>query len=57
LVAGLVPVEQAEQMYISLKKLGVETEFVRYPREPHGFGEPNHEIDRLQRTADWFDGS
>jgi dipeptidyl aminopeptidase/acylaminoacyl peptidase len=50
-----VPVEQAEQMYISLRKLGVETELVRYPREPHGFGEPNHQIDRLQRTADWFD--
>jgi dipeptidyl aminopeptidase/acylaminoacyl peptidase len=28
---------------------------VRYPREPHGFAEPKHQIDRIQRIGDWFD--
>ena len=50
-----VPIEQGEQMYMALKNDGVETEMVRYPREPHGFQEPNHQIDRIQRTVDWFD--
>ena len=50
-----VPIEQGEQMYMALKKNGVETEMVRYPREPHGFQEPNHQIDRIQRTLDWLD--
>jgi len=50
-----VPIEQGEQMYMALKKNGIETEMVRYPREPHGFQEPNHQIDRIQRTVDWMD--
>jgi len=50
-----VPIEQGEQMYMALKKNGIETEFVRYPREPHGFQEPNHVVDRIQRTVDWMD--
>ncbi len=50
-----VPIEQGEQMYMALKKNGIETEMVRYPREPHGFTEPNHQIDRIQRTVDWLD--
>jgi dipeptidyl aminopeptidase/acylaminoacyl peptidase len=50
-----VPIEQGEQMYMALKNNGIETEMVRYPREPHGFQEPNHQIDRIQRTVDWMD--
>ena len=50
-----VPIEQGEQMYMALKKNGVEAEMVRYPREPHGFQEPNHQIDRIERTIDWLD--
>jgi dipeptidyl aminopeptidase/acylaminoacyl peptidase len=50
-----VPISQGEEFYIGLKKVSVETEFVRYPREPHGFTEPNHQIDRIQRTVAWFD--
>ena len=31
-----VPIAEAEQFYIALKDVGVETVFVRYPREGHG---------------------
>ena len=50
-----VPIEQGEQFYMGLKQRGIDVEMVRYPREPHGFREPNHQIDRIQRTVDWFD--
>ena len=49
--------DQAEQMYNSLKFLGVETEMVLYPKEPHGMsrdGQPRHRVDRLLRTMAWF---
>ena len=52
------PVGQAEQVFISLKKLGVETEFVRYPGGSHLFinsGEPAHRLDYYTRTLAWFD--
>lgn len=50
-----VPIAQAEQYYTALKKLGVEVEFVRYPREGHGIREPNHVIDLAGRQQEWFD--
>lgn len=50
-----VPIEQGEQFFTALKQRGIHVEMVRYPREPHGFTEPNHQIDRIQRIADWFD--
>ena len=50
-----VPFTQAEEMYIALKKLGVDSELVRYPGEGHGFRKPRHRIDYLHRTIEWFD--
>lgn len=50
-----VPIAQAEQYYRALKKRGVETVFLRYPREGHGIQEPNHLIDLFQRQLEWFD--
>jgi dipeptidyl aminopeptidase/acylaminoacyl peptidase len=50
-----VPITQAEQYYRALKKRGVETVFLRYPREGHGIQEPNHQIDLFQRQLEWFD--
>ncbi|MEJ7838130.1 MAG: S9 family peptidase [Thermomicrobiales bacterium] len=52
------PIGQGEQMFISLLKVGCETEFVRYPGGYHGFtrlGEPVHRIDYYDRTIAWFD--
>ncbi|HEU4874092.1 MAG TPA: S9 family peptidase, partial [Pyrinomonadaceae bacterium] len=50
-----VHITQAEEMYMGLKRRGVETVFVRYPREGHGLREPKHRIDALERTINWFD--
>ena len=52
------PMEQGEQLYIALKKLGRTTEFVRFPGEPHGLsrnGKPKHRKERLQHIVRWFD--
>jgi dipeptidyl aminopeptidase/acylaminoacyl peptidase len=50
-----VHITQAEEMYMALKRRGVETVFVRYPREGHSLREPKHRIDALERTIAWFD--
>jgi dipeptidyl aminopeptidase/acylaminoacyl peptidase len=52
------PIEQAEQLYIALKKLGRTVEFVRFPEEPHGLsrcGRPDRRIARLEWISKWFD--
>ena len=50
-----VHITQAEEMYMGLKRRGVETVFVRYPREGHGLREPKHRVDSLERTIAWFE--
>jgi dipeptidyl aminopeptidase/acylaminoacyl peptidase len=50
-----VPITQAEEMYTALRRRGVEAALVRYPREGHGFREPRHRLDSIERTLDWFD--
>ena len=50
-----VHITQAEEMYMALRRRGVETVLVRYPREGHGFREPHHRQDALERTLAWFD--
>ena len=52
------PIEQAEQMFISLKKLGRTVEFVRFPNENHELsrsGQPKHRIQRIEYNLDWWD--
>jgi len=50
-----VPIAEAEQMYVALKDVGVETVFVRYPREGHGMREPKHQVDSVERAFAWYD--
>jgi dipeptidyl aminopeptidase/acylaminoacyl peptidase len=50
-----VPLAQAEEMYQSLRRRGINTELVIYPREGHGLREPRHRADALERTVSWFD--
>ena len=50
-----VHITQAEEMFMALKRLGVQTVLVRYPREGHGLREPKHRVDALERTINWFD--
>jgi len=51
------PIGDGEQWFMSLKKLGVPVEMVRYPRSSHGLsrtGEPWLLADRLERIRSWF---
>ena len=51
------PIEQGEQLYMALLRLGVPTEFVRFPNESHELsrsGQPWHRVFRLDRYLDWF---
>ena len=50
-----VPISEAEQWYVALKDVGVETVMVRYPREGHGLREPRHVIDALDRSIAWYE--
>ncbi|MBI3697735.1 MAG: S9 family peptidase [Acidobacteria bacterium] len=50
-----VHISDAEQMYTALRRRGIEAELVRYPREGHGFTEPPHQVDSLERTLEWLD--
>jgi dipeptidyl aminopeptidase/acylaminoacyl peptidase len=50
------PVEQAEQLFMALKKAGVETEMVRFPGESHELsrsGKPKHRKERFEIILDW----
>ena len=53
------PMEQAEQWYTALKRLGkVDVEFVRFAGENHELsrsGKPLNRIDRLEHIIGWFD--
>lgn len=52
------PMEQAEQLFIALKRLERTVEFVRYSGENHELsraGKPVNRADRLERTLGWFD--
>ena len=53
------PICTAELYHRILRKNGVDTRFVRYPREGHELsrsGEPAHVVDRIERIVRWFDG-
>ncbi len=49
-----VPIAEAEQYYVALKDVGVETVMVRYPREGHGIRESKHIVDSTDRSIDWY---
>jgi dipeptidyl aminopeptidase/acylaminoacyl peptidase len=50
-------IEQAENLFATLKMLGRRVAFVRFPGEPHGLsrgGRPDRRLARLERILDWF---
>ncbi len=50
--------EQDEQVFVALKKLGVDTEMVRFPDEPHGLsrgGRTDRRVARLECILEWFE--
>jgi dipeptidyl aminopeptidase/acylaminoacyl peptidase len=48
------PIGQCKQFYRGLKRYGVDTQFVTYPREGHGIREKKHRIDVHYRMMFWF---
>ncbi len=48
-------ISNSQELFTALKQLGRTVEFVRYPREGHGFREPYHRADALERILRWFD--
>jgi len=52
------PIEQGEQAFVALKRLGVDTEFIRFPEEPHGLsraGRTDRRVARLKHMLRWMD--
>ena len=52
------PIEQSEQYFVTLKRLGKEVELVRFPDSSHGFvrtGHPRLREEYLSRLLGWMD--
>jgi dipeptidyl aminopeptidase/acylaminoacyl peptidase len=49
------PIGQSQELYRGLKRYGVTTELVLYPREPHGFQEAKHRVDVQKRMVAWLE--
>lgn len=52
------PIEQGEQVFVALQRLGVDSEMVRFPDEFHGLsrtGRTDRRITRLNHIRRWFD--
>ena len=50
-----VPLPQSLETYMGLKKAGVATQLVIYPREGHGLREPKHQLDKMRREMEWIE--
>jgi dipeptidyl aminopeptidase/acylaminoacyl peptidase len=51
-------IEQAENLFATLKVLKRKVEMVRFPGEPHGLsrgGRPDRRVARLEKILDWFE--
>lgn len=53
-VDTLTFIANSNELYTALRMLGKTVQYVKYPREGHGFREPNHRIDYLRRSIEWF---
>ncbi|MCC7123620.1 MAG: S9 family peptidase [Acidobacteria bacterium] len=49
-----VPIAEAEQFFIALLDVGVDSVLVRYPREGHGIRETRHVEDTITRSLAWY---
>ncbi|WP_267162418.1 S9 family peptidase [Halovenus salina] len=48
------PPSQSEQLYVSVRKQGVDAKLVIYPDEHHNVGDPDRAIHRLETLDAWF---
>ena len=51
---GECPAPQSFEFWHALRDLHVPTQLVVYPNEGHGFVNPQHRVDVLERAAGWF---
>jgi dipeptidyl aminopeptidase/acylaminoacyl peptidase len=52
----ITSLNQADAMFVALKKLGVDTQIALYPDEGHGVGrQPEHTADYHRRSIAWLD--
>jgi dipeptidyl aminopeptidase/acylaminoacyl peptidase len=49
------PLGQSLELYRGLKRYGVVSDLVLYPREPHGFQEAKHRVDVQKRMVAWLE--
>jgi dipeptidyl aminopeptidase/acylaminoacyl peptidase len=52
------PIEQADQLFVALRRRGKVVEYVRFPDESHNMsrsGRPDRRLLRLDRIVGWFD--
>ena len=52
---GECPTPQSYEFWHALKTLGIETQLVVYEHEGHHIAKPEHNRDRVERAAAWFD--
>jgi dipeptidyl aminopeptidase/acylaminoacyl peptidase len=52
---GECPAPQSFEFWHALRAEGVKTQLVVYPNEGHGFRDPGHRRDVLERALDWFE--
>ncbi len=50
-----VPIINSEQLFMALKRLGVDTELIVYPNEHHSISTPSYRKDLMERYVAWFD--
>ncbi|MCK5650286.1 MAG: S9 family peptidase [Gemmatimonadetes bacterium] len=50
-----VPIQNSEQLYQALRRLGIETQLVVYPGQSHGLRVPSYQKDRYERYLAWYD--
>ncbi|MGD8328716.1 MAG: S9 family peptidase [Acidobacteriota bacterium] len=50
-----VPLQNSDQLYQALRRLGVPTQLVIYPGESHGISRPSFQVDRYERYVAWYD--
>jgi dipeptidyl aminopeptidase/acylaminoacyl peptidase len=54
LQVGSLDINHNNEIYWSLTDRKIPVEYVVYPREPHGFTEPEHQRDVMERNLRWF---
>ena len=48
-------IANSQELYTALRLLGRTVEYAHYPREGHGFAEPQHRVDEFARCLAWLD--